>query len=93
MTDAPSECHCWLGDGPPFGLAPVRRSEGPAEANYITGHSSVCLCDRDTTEPQMHRARHRQSRVTRRKTLDIKGAWGEEGGERHVQTQTCMPGW
>lgn len=43
---------------------PVQTIEGPAEANYITGHSSVCLCDRDTTEPQMRRARPTQVRVT-----------------------------
>lgn len=76
VMDVPSECHCWLDGKPPFGLAPVQTIEGPAEANYITGHSSVCLCDRDTTEPQMRRARPTQARVTWRKTFDIKGTWG-----------------
>lgn len=53
---------------------------------------SVCLCDRDTTNPQMCRARRTQARVTWRKTLDVKGGWG--GGEvGHAQTHTNLHAW
>lgn len=82
--DVPSECHCWLDGSPPFGPAPVQRIKGPAEANYITGHSSVCLCDRDTEEPQMHRARHTQAYA---------GLGGGGGRDmRNTPKLTCLAG-
>ena len=70
----------------PLGSAPGWKSEGPAEANYITGHSSVLLFNRDTTNT--HGQTYTGSSYTKENTWHKEAKWRGEWVDGHAQTNT-----